>query len=102
MDKKNGTYQCISCKKFYKSYKSLWNHNRKFHNNDVVECGSNVAVGKNTNEVEIKKNELEIKKFYCKFCEKIFNHNSNRCKHQKICKYQNKSRLFYFTIVKKK
>jgi hypothetical protein len=83
MDKKNGTYQCISCKKFYKSYKSLWNHNRKFHNNDVVECGSNVAVGKNTNEVEIKK-------FYCKFCEKIFNHNSNRCKHQKICKYQNK------------
>ena len=25
-------FECKICKKFYKSYKSIWNHNKKYHN----------------------------------------------------------------------
>ena len=38
MDQKNGLYRCNICNKPYSCYKSLWNHNKKFHN----DCQPNV------------------------------------------------------------
>ena len=29
-------FKCNICNKFYTSYKSLWNHNKKFHKNKTV------------------------------------------------------------------
>jgi hypothetical protein len=29
-------YECKICSKDYSSYQSLWNHNKKFHNTNVV------------------------------------------------------------------
>ena len=46
---------CNICNKVYKSYKSLWNHNRKYH---VVNCCQNVV------------NEI-VKEFECKYCKKV-------------------------------
>ena len=38
-------YKCNICNKLYSSYKSLWNHNKDFHNNinkNVAKCQPNV------------------------------------------------------------
>ena len=55
-------FNCLECNKYYKSYKSLWNHNKKFH---------------------IK--ELKVKEFVCKHCKKSFDNKQNKYYHQKYC-----------------
>ena len=35
-------YKCNYCNKDYSSYSSLWNHNKKFHNNKI--CSNNTSV----------------------------------------------------------
>ena len=75
-------YNCKICNKKYKSYQSLWNHNKKFHNQNVVVCSSNEVVS------DVVCGTLTIKKNNCKYCNKIFNDRSNKYKHQKICKFK--------------
>jgi outer membrane protein OmpA-like peptidoglycan-associated protein len=75
-------YNCKICNKKYKSYQSLWNHNKKFHNQNVVVCSSNKVVS------DVVCGTLTIKKNNCKYCNKIFNDRSNKYKHQKICKFK--------------
>jgi hypothetical protein len=60
---KNDNFYCNECKKQYKSYKSLWNHNKTFH---------------------IKK--PKIKEYICKVCNKSFDNKQNKYYHQKSCK----------------
>ena len=79
MDSVGGLHSCNICNKDYSSYKSLWNHNKKFHN-----------ISDNT--LIIHDNTLIIhndKKYNCCNCNKIFNNYQNRWKHQKICKDTN-------------
>jgi hypothetical protein len=66
-------HKCLECKKNYASYKSLWNHNAKYHKNIVSEIVSNLE--------KIKK------KFICDKCneiffnlEKITDHCKNDCR----------------------
>jgi hypothetical protein len=75
MDNTVRSYNCKPCNKSYSSYKSLWNHNKKFHNNSVVLCGTSEVVCGTTN-----------KKYKCTSCNKYFNDRSNKYKHEKICK----------------
>ena len=76
MDNTHGSHVCNICSKKYTSYKSLWNHNKKFHPPIIVNCGTaDVNCGTNTS-----------KTYDCLFCKKKFNDRSNRLKHQKICK----------------
>ncbi len=35
-------YYCNDCNKKYKTYKTLWKQNKKFHNKNVHECSLNV------------------------------------------------------------
>ncbi len=42
MDKFNGSFKCNNCNKYYSSYKSIWNHNKKFHSK-VVNDSVNVV-----------------------------------------------------------
>ena len=74
-------HSCNICNKDYSSYKSLWNHNKKFHNSNVVQKGSNVVF-----PVVVCGTTLQNNKNQCKFCNKIFNDRSNKYKHEKICK----------------
>lgn len=62
--------ECKICKKNYASYKSLWNHTKKFHSEKVVVIAPTGG---------------SSKKYYCIYCEKNFNDKSNKYKHQKIC-----------------
>jgi hypothetical protein len=59
----SNTFYCSECNKQYKSYKSLWNHNKKFH----------------------QKKE-QIKEYICKKCKKSFDNKQNKYYHQKNCK----------------
>lgn len=58
---------CKNCNKIYKSYKSLWNHNKKYHQ-------------------EIKnKNPDSNDKYNCRVCNKEFSKYQNRWRHEKSC-----------------
>ena len=65
-------YCCNICNKDYSSYKSLWNHNRKFHYNNV------------SNNIPIVSNNIPIvsnNKNTCKYCYKVYSSPQNRWKH---------------------
>ena len=68
-------FNCIICKKKYASKSSLCNHNKKFHNNTII-------IPNNT----LTNISSDIKKYYCKICNREFNHFQNRWKHEKKCK----------------
>ena len=63
MEEKNSdTFYCSECNKHYKSYKSLWNHNKKFHQKKPT-----------------------VKEYICKQCKKSFDNKQNKYYHQKNC-----------------
>jgi len=71
-------YNCKICNKNYVSYKSLWNHNKKFHKKDVT---TNVTdVTKN-----VTKNVTKCNKFVCNNCNKILNNRQSKWRHEKKC-----------------
>jgi len=75
-------FLCKICKNKYSSYKSLWNHNKKFHptNNEVS---------------DIVLNNVENNKLLCKYCNKKFKSQSNKCQHEKkFCKINKQSKKY--------
>jgi hypothetical protein len=44
-------YKCNDCKKDYSSYKSLWNHTKKYHNDNQHKINKNQHV--NQHEINI-------------------------------------------------
>jgi uncharacterized CHY-type Zn-finger protein len=79
-------YKCKVCVKEYSSYKSLWNHNKKFHKPPSLERHSIVIVG-NSNVIENKTEMFDV--LSCKFCKRKFKARQNRWSHEKICKIKN-------------
>ena len=72
----------LSIYKNYSCYKSLWNHNKKFHNKDVNNVLTNVIIPKiNVNNVLTSNKNL-----ICKYCKNIFSYRNSRWRHEKICK----------------
>lgn len=87
MTELSGRYTCKECSKIYKSYKSLWNHNKKFHTSDVVLNTTNVVSTKKMSCFEVSKTvENLYDNTYCKYCKKKFCDRKYRWKHEKICK----------------
>jgi hypothetical protein len=78
MDNYDDKY-CKTCNKNYSCYKSLWNHNNKFHKINITKCKQI----KNDNTVVILQ---ENKNLICKYCKNIFSHRNSRWKHEKTCK----------------
>jgi molybdopterin converting factor small subunit len=62
-----GGYKCIDCDKIYSSYKSLWNHNNKYHENRKTETFK------------------ESKTYECRICSKEYKHLQSRHTHEKTC-----------------
>ena len=79
MDSINGSYKCDICNKIYSSYKSLWNHNKRFHININTNV-NNVNINVNTN-VNTNVNNVNIIK--CNNCNKIFKIRSTKSEHKK-------------------
>jgi len=80
-------YKCDICNKKYSSYKSLWNHNKKFHSaNVVIECipfKKMLPKCEQKNDNNIKK-ELNINQ--CKTCYKLLSNRHSRWRHEQKCK----------------
>jgi hypothetical protein len=64
-DKKK--YVCNCCVKEYLNYKSLWSHNKKFHNG-----------------IKMVK-EKTIIEYGCRICNNIYQHSQSRFTHEKTC-----------------
>ena len=71
-------FPCKVCNKDYSSYKSLWNHTNKFHNNNVKNVKENVK--------NVKENVKENRSLTCEYCKKVFNNRPAKSIHKKTCK----------------
>ena len=65
-------YNCNDCNKSYSCYRSLWGHNKKFHNG--IKTEKMIVEEKNTTGYE------------CRICNKMYKHRPARCRHEKTCK----------------
>ena len=72
---------CNGCNKIYKTYKTLWGRNKKFHNNNVNNVNTNVNT--NVNIVNIPTIINNIKKYNCNKCGKEFNCSQGKYQHKK-------------------
>ncbi len=69
------SYSCSLCKKNYKSYQSIWNHNNRYHKNE--NC-----------KIELIDNK--IRNYKCTFCDRKFTTNYSAQYHMSnICKNKN-------------
>ena len=85
-------FKCNICNKYYKSYKSLWNHKKKFHadiptnipniSHDIPNISPYIN---NESQPNIKK----IDKRNCDYCNKILSSYKNLHRHQQTCKFKN-------------
>jgi hypothetical protein len=67
------SFNCDKCKKKYSSYQSIWNHNKKFHSNNI--------------ELNVNDNiKLDINdKIKCDYCNKHYNNKYTLKTHLKTC-----------------
>ena len=76
---------CKKCDKIYASYKSMWNHNKKFHTND--NNVKSVDSKSNTYQKSVKsKSNIHLSEYICKYCKNIYKHKQSKYKHEQICK----------------
>jgi hypothetical protein len=73
------TYYCNICNKKYSSYKSLWLHNKKYHN--VKQSNST----KNTQISIISPSISTQNKNTCKYCNKILSRSDSLKRHEEKC-----------------
>ncbi len=83
-------YKCVICNKHYKSYKSLWNHNNKFHSGNDNHTDNHDNHSDNHNDYS--KSGLD-KKYSCVKCNKKFKHFQNRWRHEKSCNQNQDSNI---------
>jgi hypothetical protein len=83
-------YNCKECNKIYSSYHSLWNHNKKYHSDNILKKPDNIL--KKPDNI-LKKSDNILKKpdnikthYPCRYCDKIFNNIKTRWSHEKKCK----------------
>ncbi len=99
------SYKCDICKKYYKTYQTLWKHNKQFHQKSSIQKppigihkttllpseGLETSIQKPSPESEDNNaddiiNDNEEKIYYCKYCKKEYKHSQNKYRHQKKCK----------------
>jgi hypothetical protein len=76
------SYICNICVKPYKSYQTLWKHNKNFHNDKLLNGPKKSENGPKKSENGPKKSE---KNYNCRFCNKIYNNKSSRWSHEQKC-----------------
>jgi len=75
------TYKCDLCDKKYKHRQSLNNHNKKFHNPNIIISSSS----HNPNIIISSSSKNEQATYKCYFCDKKYKHYQNKWRHQKKC-----------------
>jgi hypothetical protein len=86
-------FKCVICSKYYKSYKSLWNHKKLYHTEKptinqqkptFVDKPSSKNPQKPTNEIHAKKNKLDMTE--CIYCNKKLSCYNSMNRHKQKCK----------------
>jgi len=72
--------KCNICNKYYKTYQTLWKHNKKFHNTNTTICTSNVLISTSI---------CTSNKYQCKYCSKNYSSRQNKWSHEQKCKINN-------------
>jgi hypothetical protein len=69
-------YKCNDCNKEYKTYQTLWIHNKKFHtiNNEKL-----------TESQHTGQHKVNINALKCSKCMKVFKHKQSKSRHMKTC-----------------
>ena len=90
MNKLSKDFYCNICNKYYKSYQSLWNHNKSFHPKSSKRL-PNVSKRLQIAPKQSLENETGKNNIKCEFCNKIFSKKSNLQKHINLnrCKKKN-------------
>jgi hypothetical protein len=92
-------FKCNICNKYYKSYKSLWNHKKIYHTekptNDQqtptnVDKLSSKNPQKPTNDIKNKKKKLDITE--CIYCNKILSCYNSMNRHKQKCKLKDNNK----------
>ena len=74
----NEKYNCNDCNKTYKSYKSLWTHNKNHHNRRKIVI---TYVEDPPKIIE----ETKTNGYSCRVCNKIYKYKQGRFTHEKTC-----------------
>ncbi len=77
-------YKCNTCNKTYKTYQTLWKHNKTFHTNFNLKSLKNTSSCLNNSSKNLKNNHTI--EYNCLYCNKLFNRKDNQKRHEKICK----------------
>jgi hypothetical protein len=72
-------YECEICIKKYKSYQTLWKHNKKNHKIKINIIPQNTSTSPQ---------ETSKKEYKCKYCEKNYSRNDNLKRHENTCKHK--------------
>ena len=76
-------FNCKICNKNYASYKSIWNHNKKFHK--VEDNHTDYQSNHQNNPESNQKSSFHLDVLKCKNCGKKFTYKQNRWRHEKNC-----------------
>ncbi len=84
VDNLHGLFCCKVCNKTLSSYKSLWRHNKTFHN--IIE--EKKSEGKKNSPLKSEDGPLksEVKDYNCRYCFKKYNNKNSRWSHEQKCK----------------
>jgi len=81
-------YSCNICNKQYASQSSLCNHNKKFHQNNLLN-NKKVLISSEkvpNNSEKVQNNSDNIKKYNCKYCNNLYFNIKTRWSHEQKCK----------------
>lgn len=80
-------HMCNICNKNYSSYKSLWTHNKKYHNTEINTKSTLESTKNNINPENTNSCDNTMVKKLCKYCDKEFNTKQSKSRHEKnYCK----------------
>jgi len=100
-------FKCDICKKYYKSYQSLWHHKNRYHSNipsniptispnipiNIPTISPNIpinipTISPNIPIISSEQNIKKIDKRNCEYCNKILSSYKNLHRHQQTCKFK--------------
>jgi hypothetical protein len=92
-------YKCDKCVKYYKTYQTLWKHNKEFHKNNNISNNTRSENSPIGSENSLKKSDDGLKKsddiktYECRKCNKIYNNKQSRWSHEQKCKEINQTEI---------
>ena len=83
-------FLCVICNKVYSSRASLYNHNKRFHNDNNNNNNNNKYLYSQQETIQITEIVSKKKSVKCEYCNKFFSSRQTKYEHKKkACKFNN-------------